>query len=172
MLFNEHADVSVRPAIESDAPKMATIQVESWTQALSQALGNDTLLSLNIDAISEQWTTTIQTPPGPGFAVFTALAAHEVVGFCAVSPASIVAFEVSPSHQRQGHGSRLLSAAIDRIQRDGSSEAGIWIPESGTAKQQFFASAGFADIGRVRHLKIDEDRELLEQRWATDLSAR
>jgi GNAT superfamily N-acetyltransferase len=164
-LFTEHADVSVRPAIERDAAELARIQHASWAQTIAEPLGADTLESLDLDAMAEQWRTAITTPPGPGFSVLTALAAQQVVGFCAVSPELIVAFEVDPLHQREGHGSRLLSAAVDRLRQDGANSANVWLPRDAQAKQQFFASAGFGEAGRIRHLQVSEDREIVEERW-------
>ncbi len=169
-LFTEHADVSVRPAIARDAEDLARIQHASWTQTIAQALGDDTLEALDITAMAEQWRTAITTPPGPGFAVLTALAAQQVVGFCAISPELIVAFEVHPLHQREGHGSRLLSAAVDRLRQDGAKSANVWLPRGAQAKQQFFASAGFGEAGRVRHLQVSEDREIIEERWTALIS--
>lgn len=166
MLFNEHADVSVRPAIVSDAQDIARIQLASWHQALSTALGPEVLDSLDKEQVAQQWNATIDTAPGPGFQVFTALSAQQIVGFCAVSPSHIVALEVDPLFQREGHGSRLLSAAVDRLQRDGSEEVSTWIPAVAEAKQRFFESAGFGESQRVRQLKVSEERELAEHRWS------
>lgn len=165
-LFNEHADVSVRPAIPSDSFSMASIQVKSWRQTLVETLGSETIDALDHTAISEQWAAAIAAPPGQGFGVFTALSAQNIVGFCAISPQVIVAFEVDPLFQREGHGSRLLSASVDQLKRDGAQEINTWIPQDAFAKQAFFESAGFGKSGRVRHLAVAEGRELVEERWS------
>lgn len=165
LLFNEHADVSVRPAIPADAHEIARIQLASWGQALADDMGEDTLRALSLDAVSQQWSATIGTNPGPGFHIFTALSAHTIVGFCAVSPGQIVALEVDPLFQREGHGSRLLSAAVDQIRRDGSDEVSTWIPAASSAKQNFFESAGFGESQRVRQLQVDQERSIAEHRW-------
>lgn len=168
-LFSEHADVSVRPAIPTDAIAMATIQIASWRQTLGETLRAETLDSLDKDGMTEQWSAAISAPPGQGFAMFTALSAQQIVGFCAVGPQAIVALEVDPLYQREGHGSRLLSAAVDQLKRDGATDVTTWIPKDAAAKQAFFASAGFGEAGRVRHLATGPDRELIEERWTAAL---
>lgn len=169
VLFNEHADVSVRPAIAQDARHLARIQKASWAQSMAKALGEETVAALDLDGMTEQWSNAIAAPSGQGFAVFTALAAQQIVGFAAVSPELVVAFEVDPLFQREGHGSRLLSAAVDQLRRDGAANVNVWIPQAGAAKQKFFESAGFGLAGRVRYLRVDEEREIMEERWTASL---
>jgi len=169
MLFNEHADVSVRPAIPGDAEVFAAIQLDAWQASLGGAFTDELRARLDVAAITAQWSQSILAPAGAGMAVFTALSADQVVGFCAVAPQSIVALEVSPEQWRNGHGSRLLSAAVDRLQREGSTQCAVWVPQAATGKQEFYASAGLARDGRVRHLSLDEDSEIVEERWAAQI---
>ncbi len=169
VLFSEQADVSVRPAIPSDAPDFARIQLAAWQVSHADALGADILAALDVDAVAEQWRTTVATPPGQEFAVFTALVRDEVVGFCAVSPGQIVALEVHPNYQRQGHGSRLLSASVDRIRQAGATTISTWILSDNQGRKDFFGSAGMAFDSRVRTLAIAEDRTTQEERWSAEL---
>ncbi len=166
VLFSEHADVSVRPALPTDAARITALQVESWRSQLAQELGTETLDALDLDAMEEQWKTSITAAPSAGFSVLTALHAHEIVGYVAVAPSTIVSLEVSPLHQREGHGSRLLTAAVDRLQQSNSTEFTVWIPQNAQAKKDFYASAGLAPDGCVRQLQVSQDRFITEERWS------
>ncbi len=169
MLFSEHADVSVRPAIPGDAQAFVAIQLDAWQANLAGVVSPELRESFDESAIEAQWKESIQAPAGQGLGVLTALKADKVVGFVAVAPATIVALEVSPEYWRQGHGSRLLTAAVDRLRRDGSTQFSVWVPATATGKQEFYASAGLARDGRVRHLGVSEGVEVVEERWAADL---
>lgn len=167
-----HADVSVRPAIPSDASAIAAIQIEAWQVMHTPIIGDNIMAALDADAITRQWNTTIEQAGEPGHAVMTALASDQVVGFAAVIPTALIALEVSPTHQRQGHGSRLLAACVERLRGDGIATVTCWVPRHDEPRQRFLASAGLAPSGRVRTLDIGEQAttSLTEERWTASLS--
>lgn len=165
-LFTDSADVSVRPAIPSDGEHFASIQLAAWRLSHASALGEEILDAFDTQAIAEQWTQTTTTMPGPEFAVFTALVKDRVVGFSAVGPGAIVAFEVHPDFQRQGHGSRLLSASVDRLRRDGAESISTWILTTNEIRKNFFQSAGLGPDSRVRTLEVAPEHTIQEERWS------
>ncbi|WP_435299839.1 GNAT family N-acetyltransferase [Timonella sp. A28] len=170
VLFTENADVSVRPAIAQDAPHIARIQNESWTATLPHIFGPESPLAVDVESVQQQWLDAIVRPPSAEYGLFTALSGGDIVGFCAVAPQTIIALEVTAAHQKQGHGSRLLTAAVDTLQRNGATQVTVWIPETAAAKQAFYASAGLAQDGRVRQLNVDSDTTLVEERWHAELA--
>ncbi|WP_265523274.1 GNAT family N-acetyltransferase [Oerskovia flava] len=163
-LFRETADVSVRPAVEGDDVAITAIQVEAWRTAHTDVLRDDVLDSLDTDRMRAQWSTAITAPPGPGFAVLVALAGPQIVGFAAVGPGQLVALEVSPGHQRSGHGSRLLSAAVDRLRQDGAEQLTAWVLDGDDARAQFLSGAGLGPDGTERSLATGV-RDVVERRW-------
>jgi len=81
-----------------------------------------------------------------------------VVGFAAVGPTedednnpqvtgSLVTLVVDPDHRGAGHGSRLLSAAVDTMRANLFSVATTWVTELDTALQELLADAGWAPDG-------------------------
>lgn len=166
MLFTDQADVSVRPAIPGDGDQFGAIQLAAWQVSHVGSLGQEILDALDADAIAEQWRNAITTMPGPEFGLFTALEKDQIVGFCAISPGMIVALEVHPDYQRQGHGSRLLSASVDRLRRDGAEGVSTWILADNEIRKSFFGSAGLGPDSRVRTLEIGEDHTTQEERWS------
>ncbi len=167
-LFRETADVSVRPAVPGDDVAVTAIQVGAWRSSHAEVLGADVLDALDTVRMREQWAAGISSPPGPGFGVLVACVGADVVGFAAVAPGQVLALEVEPRHQRGGHGSRLLAAAVDRLRRDGAEEVVTWVLDGDTARETFLAGAGLGPDGRTRTLATGV-RDVVERRWAAEL---
>lgn len=167
-LFSESADVSVRPAIPGDEHAMGDIQVAAWRATHVEVLGSDALDALDVDRMRAQWAAAITAPPGPGFAVLVACERADVVGFVAVGPGQLVALEVHPTARRSGHGSRLLSAGVDRLRTDGATEVTAWVLDGDVGREQFLAGAGLGPDGRVRTLATGL-RDVHEARWSATL---
>jgi GNAT superfamily N-acetyltransferase len=164
-LFREPSDVSVRPAVPGDEEAVTRVQVRAWRDTHSSALGDDVVDALDVATMRERWAAAIASPPGPGFAVLVALDGPDVVGFAAVTPGQLLALEVDPDRQRGGHGSRLLSAAVDRLRADGATEVVTWVLDDDTARERFLASAGLGPDGRERVLATGA-RDVVERRWS------
>ncbi|GII99412.1 acetyltransferase (GNAT) family protein [Sediminihabitans luteus] len=167
-LFTDTADVSVRPAVAGDDAAVAAVQVAAWRVAHATTLGEDVLDLLDTERMRGQWADAIDSPPGPGFAVLVALDAADVVGFVALSPGQVLALEVLPAHQRHGHGSRLLGAAVDRLRRDGADEVVAWVLDQDSAREEFLAGAGLGPDGRERTLATGV-RDVVERRWSATI---
>ena len=143
-----HADVSVRPAITTDALFITEIQLASW----AVSFGEDFISQLDADAVEEQWHNSLANYPSKEHGIFVACARELVVGFALVGPEMILALEVTPEHRGEGHGSRLLSASIDKIKGDDGKQTIVWVAENDNRKESFFTDAGFGLDGRVREL--------------------
>ncbi|BDZ43901.1 hypothetical protein GCM10025865_32000 [Paraoerskovia sediminicola] len=167
-LFSETADVSVRPAIATDAAPVTDIQVAAWRDTHGDTLGDDVIGMLDVDRMRESWQGAITSPPGPGFAVLVALDAARIVGFAAVTPGQLMSLEVHPDARRGGHGSRLLSAAVDRLRQDGAQEVTTWVLDGDAAREQFLGGAGLGPDGTQRTLAAGP-REVVEHRWSAAL---
>ncbi len=106
-------------------------------------------------------------PPGPGFAVLVACAGADVVGFAAVAPGQVLALEVEPRHQRGGHGSRLLAAAVDRLRRDGADEVVTWVLDGDAAREAFLGVG--ARPRRAHPDARDRAADVVERRWTAEI---
>ena len=164
-LFRETADVSVRPAVPGDEEAVTRVQVSAWRDTHESALGDGVVDALDTAVMRDRWAAAIASPPGPGFAVLVALDGPLIVGFAAVAPGQLVALEVAPDSQRAGHGSRLLSAAVDRLRTDGAQEMVTWVLDDDTARERFLSSAGLGPDGMSRTLATGV-REVVERRWS------
>ena len=186
-LFSENADVSVRPALRGDEHAIARIQVEAWQLSHAEVLGQGALDLLDTSAIEAQWASAVSSPPGAGFRVLVACDGPTVVGVVSVAPVptpedrpfdapggAILALEVEPAHQRVGHGSRLLAAAVDTLREDGADQVHTWVLDGDDARAQFLSSAGLGPDDVVRELVSGRlpdgsTRTVAEHRWSASI---
>jgi GNAT superfamily N-acetyltransferase len=167
----------VRPARPGDAPDIARIQLATWRTAYRRMFPAHVLASLEEAYLTQGWTEAIENTPSKRHRVLIAVeqgeAASETIGFLAAGPAdeqalapeepalpegyaAVTDFLVEPRWGRRGHGSRLLSAAVDLWREDGFTEAVAWAYEQDTATQKFLTSAGWAPDGAGRALDVDD----------------
>ncbi len=142
--------VQVRPASPADASAIGAVQSRSWRLAYADLLPADVLADLTPDALAQPWREAISSPPSPRHQVLVAVADDLVVGFVALTGIEIAALIVDPFHQRQGHGSRLLAAAVDAVREYGARRVQAWVPEPDTVLLAFLASAGITPDGARR----------------------
>ena len=167
---------SVREARAGDVPAVAAVHSRAWRAAYADLLDAGTLAALTPAALEGAWRAAITSPPSPRHAVLVALSDDLVVGFAAVAPSEdadagegdgeLVALAVDPLHQRAGHGSRLLSAATDRLREDGFTAVAAWAPRPDTPRRAFLASAGLVEDGATRAYA---GQDLTEVRYAAAL---
>jgi predicted N-acetyltransferase YhbS len=173
------ADVSVRAATPEDAAAVTTVQAAAWRSAYAESLPGEVLAGVGTPEAQADWREAIETPPSPRHRVLVALAGAETVGFTSFGPAEdddldpvgdaeIGALSVHPSHIREGHGSRLVNAAVDHLRGDGFARVVVWVggdeDSGGRALGDFLAGAGWEEDGARRTLGLDRDGSvILEQ---------
>ncbi|SHG48677.1 GNAT family N-acetyltransferase [Geodermatophilus nigrescens] len=169
------AEVSVRPALPSDAADVARVQELAWRSAPAGAVPGAVLESWDGAAVAASWAAAVTDPPSPRHEVLVALDGDQVVGFAAVAPAEpqddgpvteLVLVLVEPRWGRRGHGSRLLAAVADRATAAGAVRLVAWLAELDTVTAGFLESAGWDRDGWVRTLDTGAD-PLREVRWHT-----
>lgn len=176
-------DVSVRPAVEPDAPLLAAIQLAAWQER--GLLSAEHREQVDDAAVSEQWHTAITRPPSAGHRVITAMAGPDVVGFLAFAPAElpadlpagtvdpqpaeIITLEVTKDRTRAGHGARLLAACADLAREAGYDGLVTWSSRDDEARTRFLTSAGFAPAGLRRTLTTGAADEVVENLWRATL---
>jgi GNAT superfamily N-acetyltransferase len=169
------ADVFVRPARLIDAAGFAAVQRRSWLAAREE-LG----LPAPPDAteMERSWERAVMAPPSDRHATWVAVtstdAGDTVVAVAALAPGSdpdldpdtcleLVVFTVDPEHRGRGHGSRLLTAAMQTAADAQEREAVVWVASTDDASRRFLEGAGWAADGAHRTLATDDDAQLLRQ---------
>jgi GNAT superfamily N-acetyltransferase len=178
------ADVFVRPARLIDAAAFAAVQHRSWTvDGARLGIG----IPPALDVLERAWQRAITAPPShrhrTWVAVDSAPGTDTVVGVAALAPTSdpdldadesieLVLFTVDPDHRRRGHGSRLLTAALQTAGADGEHEAVLWLVAADDELRHFLEAAGWAPDGAFRTLEGDDAATQLRQlRLGTSLSS-
>jgi ribosomal protein S18 acetylase RimI-like enzyme len=169
------ADVSVRPARESDAAAVAEVQVDAWRTCYAPRLPAGALDGLDVTLVEAGWRAAVTAPPSPAHRLLVGLSAGRLAGYVALGPAEdgdataqdgeLYALTVSPAEQRLGHGSRLLAAAVDTLTQLGFRVARIWTFDGDDPLHAFLSGAGWAADGATRSLDMGED--VGQQRWHT-----
>jgi ribosomal protein S18 acetylase RimI-like enzyme len=183
------ADVSVRPARQTDADALSALQVAAWRSAYADVLPETVLDGLldQRETFAAAWAEATVRPPTYRHRVLVACQAGDagddtVVGGATMGPgedddadpgtaAEIFTFVVAPAHRRQGHGSRLLSASVDFLRGAGFTRAAIWLDSADLAAQGLFAASGWAADSSTRQLDLDGDGSVVidQLRLHTDL---
>lgn len=170
------ADVSVRPGLAEDARAWAAIQVAAWRASYETLWPAEALAALDVDAIEATWQAALSSPPTAKHRLFTACAGPVVVGFAALAPAAddegtgeIVALEVSPARQSDGHGSRLLAACADVLRQTNAAAIRTWALTGDDVRAAFLSSAGLAPTGLVRTVDV-LGTEITEEVWRATLN--
>jgi GNAT superfamily N-acetyltransferase len=168
------ADSSVRAATPGDADVIARVQAAAWRGAYADLLPAEVLDDLDSADAREQWREAIATPPSARHRVLVAMSGPDVVGFTAFGPAEdsdlvamvdaeMIALCVLPDRIREGHGSRLVNAAVDHLREDGFLHVRVWLAAGAEDERihAFLAGAGWAEDGARRELDLHGDGQLV-----------
>jgi GNAT superfamily N-acetyltransferase len=157
------ADVSVRVGWPDDAPGIADVQVRAWRQEYA-----DLLPPMDPGEIADAWRAALATPKDARNRVLVALDRAAVRGFTTTQPSpdpdsdpiqdgEIGELTVDPDHTREGHGSRLVQAAVDTLRADRFTRAVVWLSSTDDVRRAFLTDAGFAPDGAHRELDLHGD---------------
>ncbi|GAA1751778.1 hypothetical protein GCM10009834_05890 [Streptomonospora arabica] len=157
----------VRPAREADIGTVVEVQVAAWRSMYGPLLPEPVLAEIGSEEAAarfrEQWHGALTAPPTSRHRLLVATDHRAVVGFAALGPAEdpdcwpgtdaeVYALHVHPDHVREGHGSRLLNAAVDHLVDDGFHTALLWVLESANPLRSFAEAAGWRPDGATREL--------------------
>ncbi|MEU1605061.1 GNAT family N-acetyltransferase [Micromonospora matsumotoense] len=168
----------VRPARPEDAAEIARVQLATWRVAYRRLLPRHVLDNLDEAWLARRWSAAVQEPPSAAHRVLVAVEQAEqsyLVGFAASGPAddealapgepaaalgtgvvAVTDLLVEPRWGRRGHGSRLLSAAVEGWRTDGFTRAVAWAFDGDEATRKFLTSTGWELDGAARGLDVDD----------------
>ena len=172
-------DVSARLAWPDDAAAIVRIQLASWRE-------NDLVPPAELDAIdaaelTERWVATISKPKDARMRVLVALERADLHGFALVHPSydpdsdqvadgEVGEFVVAAAHQRAGHGSRLLQAAMDTLAADKFTRAVWWVNATDDVLRAFVTESGWEPDGAHRELGSETGATVKQVRLHTSLA--
>lgn len=176
------ADVSARLAWPDDAAAIARVQIAAWRDSYTSVLSPDVLDSLSADEFTQRWTASLTKPQDARMRVLVALERADVRGFALVHPSfdpdadqvadgEVGEFVIDPDHRGEGHGSRLLQAAMDTLAADSFTRVRWWIPSTDDALRAFVTGSGWAADGAHRELQDEAGTTVKQVRLHTTLSS-
>lgn len=161
------ADASVRPATENDAPAVGLVQALVWQEAYDGVVPPEVHAAFEPQAFATAWRDSLRHPPEGVHRLLVACAGDQVVGFVAVGPsqdpdadplaAEVTTLGVHPQARRQGHGSRLLNAAVDVLREAGAEHVTAWTLAQHEGVRAFLAAAGLQPDGAHRDRIVSPD---------------
>ncbi|MDP1878643.1 MAG: GNAT family N-acetyltransferase [Actinomycetota bacterium] len=175
----------VRLARTPDVDGIAGVTVRSWRHRLAGLVPEPLLASMDEADLAMTWASAILNPPTPGHRLLVAVDDDEVRGYTAIGPSTdpdadgatveLLALEVDPAHERSGHGSRLMAAAVDVARSAGATSASTWCALDDTARRAFLQSAGWGPDSAFRDVAVGmaadgSDMLVREVRLVTDLT--
>jgi ribosomal protein S18 acetylase RimI-like enzyme len=160
------ADASVRVARVSDAPAVGLVQAVVWRATYAGVLPDEVVARFEPRPFTNAWRASLGDAAPSGHLLLVACAGEQVVGFAAVGPspdpdgteaAELLSFGVHPDARRQGHGSRLLNAAVDTARGRGATVLTAWVLAEADATRGFLSAAGLETDGAHRERVVSED---------------
>lgn len=181
----------VRLALPAEAAAIAALQRRCWDADLPEDLRGWLLTEADLGDLTEVWYGAVTAPPEARCRVLVAIAGTEdggapgatppIVGFVTTEPASdpdsdpsqdgeLGEWLVDPAARSQGHGSRLLNAAVDTLRADGFRRATIWVASTDDGRRKLLTGAGWAADGGHRELGPERDVTLKQVRLHSDIT--
>lgn len=150
----------------TDVDGIGSVNSRAWRSRYAGLLTDEALQALDPADLTLTWASAILNPPTPAHRLLVAVDDDDVVGYAALGPSQdpdadattveLFAWEVDPDRTRQGHGSRLMAAAIDHARGLGMTSAMVWCPLSDESRRAFLQSAGWGPDSAYRDLLVGE----------------
>lgn len=157
------ADAAVRTARAADAEAVGEVQARVWRAAYDGVLADEVIAQFEPAGFADVWRESLKQPPTPQHRLLVGTAGPTLVGFVAVGPTEptgrgeLLVLGVDPDHRQQGHGSRLLNAAVDTLRANDFREMEAWVLGSDESTRGFLQAAGLEPDGAWRERVISED---------------
>ncbi|MBM6404987.1 GNAT family N-acetyltransferase [Phycicoccus sp. CSK15P-2] len=167
------ADASVRAARPNDAPAVGLVQATVFRDTYAGRVPDEVLAAFEPEPFARAWRDGLTNPPEGAYRLLVARAGEQVVGAVATGPAQdpdaepawaeVSLLVVHPDARRQGHGSRLLNAAVDLLREAGAEAVTAWLPADDEGTRTFLTASGFGPDGAFRDRAVSPDGDALRE---------
>ena len=160
---------TVRLAMPAEAVDVARIQRRVWNTQPNLAVMLD---EVSAEQATQLWHAAITRPPLATMRVLVALGEAGIVGFAVTKPSDdpdagptdgeLAELVVDPAARGQGHGSRLMQAAVDTLRTDGFTVATMWVPTTDDVMHEFLLSGGWGADGAHQEAATEDGEHSLK----------
>ncbi|MBK9741042.1 MAG: GNAT family N-acetyltransferase [Actinobacteria bacterium] len=176
----------VRLARTPDVDDIGAVNVRAWRGRFAGVIPAEVLEAFDPADLAIVWARAILHPPTPSYRLLVAVHDDVIVGYAAIGPSQdpdaepttgeLVALEVDPDRVGEGHGSRLMAAAVDHARALGVESLVAWCALPDEARRAFLQSAGWGPDTAFRDMAVGQDPDgspivVREVRLVTDLTA-
>jgi GNAT superfamily N-acetyltransferase len=161
----------VRRAEVADAAAIASSHVRSWQSGYAGVISDDFLKSLGADLPRRTlgWQTQILGAEAEGRFLLVAELDGEVAGWLGGGAyrdtdlddpplGEVYACYIDPEHWRKGVGSALMADALDRLTRDGYTQAALWVLADNLRARAFYEHLGWRLDGAHKIFEVADER--------------
>jgi ribosomal protein S18 acetylase RimI-like enzyme len=149
------AQISVRSAVDDDAGRLAEIHIAAWQATYRRIMTDERLDGMSVERATSNWRRNI-TDPANGTEHLVVVQDDLPVGFAILGPApddcapdtgQLYALNLHPDWFAKGLGSRLLSAAEQRLVVLGYVRVFLWVAKGNERAISFYNKHGWFDDG-------------------------
>jgi ribosomal protein S18 acetylase RimI-like enzyme len=143
--------ITIRPAKTEDAPAIARVHIASWQTSYRGLVPDDVLDNPSYERRLGYWEQVIGGVEALHFVYVAENERREVVGFTSGGQSreealpyagELYTLYLLESYKRQGLGTRLFRAAIDRFVAEGLASMMLWVFVENTPGRQFYEKSG------------------------------
>lgn len=170
--MEQHEEVTVRPALVTDAPAIADVHVRSWREAYTGIVPDEFLAGLDPAQRTSVWTENLRRGPDDHVLTWVAEVDGRVVGFVTLGPGrdedvrrgdrEIYSIYLEPEHWGRGVARDLMRTVFTETGSD--SRILLWVLAGNERAQHFYRRHGFAPDGVEKYAPVG-GAELLQVRY-------
>jgi ribosomal protein S18 acetylase RimI-like enzyme len=158
--------LQVRPATLDDTEAIVSVTASGWRERYQEIVPPERLADLPVERWRHEISVGLRRPVDDAFTQVAELGG-KFVGYSYVmapgrdgdltpTAAEIVGMYVAPAHWREGIGTALLDATVERLRELEYEEAVLWVFKENRAARRFYNRHGFKADGSERFHPLAE----------------
>jgi len=167
--------VTIREAIESDAPGITAVHIESWRKTYNGIIPKEILDNLSFEQREVKWRDRLSSPDRSRFFYVATNSENEIIGFAnggferdgdPVYKGELYGIYILDKYHRKNIGHQLTSRIAGRLNQAGIKSMLVWVLADNRIAMSFYEALGGNKINE-RYISFG-DIQLLEYAYGWD----